>query len=269
MSEAGQPGTPQPKPSLWAQGREFINNMDARAWRAVGVTLGLYLVVGVMLVIERLYFNDQVEHFVKQWLGGADRAHWGLPATILIFTLTAFIGAPQFVLIGACVVAFGPEVGFWYAWFATIVSGAVTYGLGRSGSAQTLKRFGGATGGRFTHFMGKNGFLASFLIRNVPSAPFIVVNMAFGAARVAFWQFLGGLALGVLPKTAIVAFASDSILDALEGKVSSALGIGLVGIGVWFGAVVVVRWLVRRWDERKNGKPDDDNQKPDDDNVPS
>jgi uncharacterized membrane protein YdjX (TVP38/TMEM64 family) len=93
--------------------------------------------------------------------------------------------------------------------------------------------------------MGKNGFLASFLIRNVPSAPFIVVNMAFGAARVGFWAFLGGLALGVLPKTAIVAFAGDSIMDALEGKLSSAFLIGLAAIAVWFVGVVVIRHLVR------------------------
>jgi uncharacterized membrane protein YdjX (TVP38/TMEM64 family) len=236
--------------------------MDARAWRAVGVTIGMFVIVGIMLVVGRLYYGSQINAFIDGTLGQARRTHLGLWVTILVFTVTSFVGVPQFVLIAACVVAFKPEHGFWYAWIATIVSGAANYFVGWLTRAQTQKRFGGATGGRFTHFMGKNGFLASFLIRNVPSAPFIVVNMAFGAARVGFWAFLGGLALGVLPKTAVVAFGGDSIMDAFEGKPGTALLLAVAGIAVWFGGVVVIRWLVRRWDERKNGKPDGEDDPP-------
>ena len=110
--------------------------------------------------------------------------------------------------------------------------------------AETRKRFGGATGGRFTRFMGKNGFLASLIVRLVPSAPFVVVNMAFGAARVGFLAFIGGLALGVLPKTAILAFGMDAIFDALEGKVGSAVAMGVAAIALWIIVAVIVRnWL--------------------------
>lgn len=237
---------------------DFINNMDARAWRALAVTIGLFLIAGVMLVIGRLFYAEEIEAFIDTWLGGAERAHLGLPATILIFTLTAYFGTPQFILITACVVAFGPEVGFWYAWAATIVSGAVTYSTGRLSGGETRKRFGGATGGRFTRFMGKNGFLASFAVRFVPTAPFIVVNMAFGAARVNFWAFMSGLTIGVLPKTAIIAFAGDGIMDALEGNLGSAALMGVIAIALWFfGVLGVRRWLLKRAEDRgeDNGVP--------------
>ena len=258
MTEAG-PGSPQRKASLTAQIQDFFNNMDARAWRAVGVSVLLFVIVGAMLVVGRLYFEAPIETFINGTLGQARRTHLGLWVTILVFTVTSFVGIPQFVLITACVVAFKPEHAFWYAWVATIVSGAVNYAVGWLTRVQTQKRFGGSTGGRFTHFMGKNGFLASFLIRNVPSAPFIVVNMAFGAAQVDFWQFIGGLAIGVLPKTAMVAFAGDSFLDALQGKLSSWVGLSLAAAAVvaWFLSVVLIRALVRRWDERKAGKSDE------------
>jgi uncharacterized membrane protein YdjX (TVP38/TMEM64 family) len=209
----------------------------------------MVLVVGVILVIGRLYYGPQIEAFVDGTLGEARREHWGLPATILVFTLTAYVGAPQIVLIGACVVAFGPEQGFWFAWIATIFSGAATYFTGRFASRATQRRFGGATGGRFTRFMGKNGFLASLIVRFVPTAPFVVVNVAFGAARVSFWAFIGGLALGVLPKTAIVAFAGDGIMDALEGRLGSAALMGVLAIALWFfGVVLVRRWIRRQTD---------------------
>lgn len=250
MSDAAPPPEP-PVAGLAAKITDFLNNMDARAWRAVAVTIGLFVVVAIMLVIGRLFYAEEIERFINTWLGGAERARWGLPATILIFTLTAFFAAPQFVLIAACVVAFGPERGFWYAWIATIVSGAVTYAIGRVASAETLKRFGGATGGRFSRFMGKNAFLASFIVRFLPTAPFVVVNMGFGAARAKFAAFLGGLALGVLPKTAIVAFAGDGIMDALEGRLGSAALMGVIAIALWFFGVVLVRKALRAQSEQR------------------
>ena len=243
---SGEETPPGPKLGLGAKLGDFVNNMDARAWRAVAVTLGLFVVVGAMLVVGRLFFGDAIEIFIKSTLGEAERDHWGLPATIAVFTLTAYVGAPQIVLIGACVVAFGPEVGFWYSWAATIVSGAVTYLTGRLGGQDMARRYSGATGGRFTRFMGKNSFLASFVVRFVPTAPFIVVNMTFGAAKAGFIPFLGGLAFGVLPKTAIVAFAGDGIMDALEGNLGSAAVMGVIAIAAWFFGVVLIRKFVRR-----------------------
>lgn len=240
---------PSGQTGLIAQLGEFVNNMDARAWRAVAVAAGMVVFALAALVVTRIFFENNINEFIDSTLGEARRTHWALPATILVFTLTAYVAAPQFILITACVVAFGPEVGFWYSWAATIVSGVATYFTGRLAGEQTRKRFSGATGGRFTRFMGQNGFLASLIVRNLPTAPFIVVNTAFGAARVNFWAYIAGLAIGVLPKTAIVAFAGDGIMDALEGKIGSAAAMGAAAIAVWILAV----YIVRRWWRRERG----------------
>lgn len=243
MNDAVPPEPLQPQ-GLLAKLADFANNMDARAWRAVAISLAMVVVALVILVVGRLYYADEVERFINGTLGEARRGHWGLLATILVFTLTAYVGAPQIVLIGACVVAFGPELGFWNAWIATICSGAATFFTGRLTSAETQKRFGGATGGRFTRFMGKNAFLASLIVRLVPSAPFVVVNMAFGAARVSFWAFIAGLTIGVLPKTMLVAFAGDSIMDALQGEFLAAVVMAGLAVLVWVAVVLIVRrWL--------------------------
>jgi uncharacterized membrane protein YdjX (TVP38/TMEM64 family) len=243
---------PSERPSLWARLSEFAENMDSRAWRAVAISIAMIVIALIVLIIGRLYYGAEVEAFIDQTLGGARRTQLGLPVTIAVFTLTAYVGAPQFMLILACVVAFGPEQGFWFAWIATVVSGAATYFTGRLAGSETRKRFGGATGGRFTRFMGKNAFAASCFVRFVPTAPFVVVNMAFGAARVSFWGFIGGLTVGVLPKTAIIAFAGDGIMDALEGNLGSAAVMGAIAIALW----VLVAYVVRRWIRREK---DDEN----------
>ena len=246
---------PPPKPDRAASLSDIIENMDARAWRAMA--LSAILVVGflVLLVIGRVYYGPQITAFIDSTLGQAQREHWGLPATILVFVLTSFVGAPQFVLIGACVVAFGPVDGFWYAWVATIISGAVNYLAGALASAQTTKHFGGATGGRFTRFMSKNAFLASLLIRNVPSAPFIVVNMAFGAARVNFLAFMAGLTLGVLPKTALVAFGGAAIMAALEGNIGVAMVMVVAAAALWLLGAFFVRRFMRSSDSPRREPP--------------
>src|SRR6185436_19412593 len=109
---ADAPPPEPPKAGASAKIADFFNNLDARAWRAFAASLGMLIVAAVMLVIGRLYYGDQIEAFIDATLGQANRGHWGLAATVLVFTLTSFVGAPQFVLITACVVAFGPEQGF-------------------------------------------------------------------------------------------------------------------------------------------------------------
>src|SRR5215217_3727672 len=162
---------------------DFILNMEGRRWRAalatallLGATLGL-------LAVGKSQLGLATEAKLEAWLQGYAGSPWAFAATVALFVISAFIGAPQFILIAACVVAFGPNLGFFYSWAATIVSAGVTYWLGRGPTARLIDRFDSRTLDRLKRFVGKNAFYASFMIRNVPSAPFIVVNMAFGATR--------------------------------------------------------------------------------------
>jgi uncharacterized membrane protein YdjX (TVP38/TMEM64 family) len=252
MSEDGAPEEPKDKRpegsprGLFARLADFGANMEPRAWRAVALSVAMVVVALAVLIVGRLFFAEEIERFINGTLGEAGRGHWGLLASILVFTLTAYVGAPQVVLIAACVIAFGPEVGFWNAWIATIVSGVATYFTGLLASAETRKRFGGATGGRFTRFMGRNTFLASFIVRFIPTGPFIVANMTFGAARANFWAYIVGLGIGVLPKTILVAFAGDSIFDALQGEMLAALVMAALAIALWAAIALFVRWWMNR-----------------------
>lgn len=222
---------------------DFISNMEARRWRAVLATVVLLGAMVALFAVGKSQLGLDAEARLEAWLGGFRHGPWGLPAAVIVFTVAAFFGAPQFILIAACVVAFGPWFGFLYSWIATVASAAVTYWMGRGPTARLLERHGGKTVGRLTRFVGKNAFYASFMIRNVPSAPFIVVNMAFGAARASFPGFLAGCALGVLPKTALVAFFGGSFMTAVSGD------------GIWTSAIlagVALAWLglmlgVREW----------------------
>lgn len=225
----------------------FLTEMDARRWRTAAVTVLLLAVVVAMFLVGKSTLGVQAEARMEEWLQGYSGSPWAFAITVLLFVVSAFFGAPQFILIAACVVAFGPVLGFWYSWIGTVVSAGVTYWLGRGPTARLLDRIGGRTVERLKRFVGRNAFYASFVIRNVPSAPFIVVNMAFGATRANFWAFLAGCALGVLPKTALVAFFGSAVFSAVRGD------------GVWHSLLLAgaaVLWLllmlaVREWIRRR------------------
>ena len=220
----------------------FLNNMDARAVRAVGVSVLLFASIALVFIMGRttaIFDEDDAPLF--NWLRAQSESPWGLPATVVVFTLAAFIGAPQFVLIAASVVAFGPMRGFAYSWLATVISAAVDFQLARVFGARILRRYGGDAINRLSQVIGKAGFWSSLVVRIVPSAPFIVVNMAAGASHMRFLAFLGGTGVGIIPKTALVAFAGGSVVQLAEGG-GLLIAAGLAAVAAaWLVAVVFAR----------------------------
>lgn len=224
----------------------LVSNMDARAWVSLGVSFLLFGGVGLVFVFGAQLMGFDSETALKGWLGAA-HGPWALPAAVAAFAGLAFLGAPQFVLIAATVVAFGPWAGSLYSWVGTLVSAMIGFWVGRSAGARTLQMFSGESLDRFMALIGRNGFLASLLVRLVPSAPFIVVNMAAGVTPMRMLDFAAGTALGIIPKIALTAFAGASILHVLSGGGPEGLAALALGVALWIAlGLAVRRWLRNR-----------------------
>jgi uncharacterized membrane protein YdjX (TVP38/TMEM64 family) len=224
---------------------QFWLRLDARATRAIAVSIGLFVVVAAVFVIGRLVL-DIGPSVIGEWFGSASTQWYALPLTILIFVAFSFLGVPQFGLMAAAIVAFGPRTGFVYAWIATLSSATVNYYLGRWFGAGLLARFGGDWAKRISDFIGRNGLLASMIVRWVPSGPFIVVNMGFGVARTPYWAFALGTILGTGPKLFVVALAGQSVLAMIsEGQLLIGLSLAVAVIG-WIGIMLAARRWLRR-----------------------
>lgn len=234
---------------LWRNVTGFFTNLDSKAIRAVWVSLLLLaLVVGVFL-IGKSSWGQGLTLALEDWMKQYAHSPMAIVIVTLVFCVSALFGAPQFVLIAACVVAFGPWWGFFYSWLATIISAAMTFYMGRFAGAGLMQRFGGERLNKLSHYLGKNAFTASFIVRNIPSAPFIVVNMAFGTSSASFIAFITGCALGVLPKTALVAMAGSSYTSLMQGhNWKMALAMAALAL-VWLGLMLLAR---RVYEQGKN-----------------
>ncbi len=183
--------------------------------KAVLFTVGFLILTIAMIAFGRQYFNlDGAE--LGQVFETLSGSVWALPVTIAVFCAAAFIGAPQWMLITASVLAFGPLQGGIYAWIATLTSAALDFTIARKIGAARLEIMSGAVLAKLTQAIRKNGFTTSFVVRLVPTGPFILVNFAAGLSNMKFLAFLAGTALGIIPKILIVSLIGLGVVSGIN-----------------------------------------------------
>jgi uncharacterized membrane protein YdjX (TVP38/TMEM64 family) len=229
---------------------KFLTTLDARAWRSVAISFVLFGGVGLVFLFGASLLGVKGAGVVEAWMGRGVHGPWALPAAVVGFTALAFLGVPQFVLVAAAVVAFGPWLGFVYSWVGNLVSSILGFYVGRRLGARVLRDHAGRGVNQVMELIGRNGFWASMIVRLVPSAPFIIVNMAAGVTTMRLVDFILGTAAGSVPKIALTAFAGNAVLHAVDGG----------GVGRWISlAAVAAVWIAialaaRAWLKRQEAK---------------
>ena len=225
----------------------FITNMDAKAWRTLAVSFVLFGGVGIVFLFGAQLIGLDGERTVESWMAGAAGGPWALPVAVGAFAALAFLGVPQIALIAAAVVVYGPWFGMLYSWIGTLASSLVGFALGRTFGARLIRDYAGDGVRRFMLLVGKNGFMASLIVRLVPSAPFIVVNMAAGVTPMSLLAFAGGTAIGIVPKIALTAFAGHSVVRAMQGGGWQYVAVLVAVAAAWLASGLIARaWLKRR-----------------------
>ncbi|MFN4025195.1 MAG: TVP38/TMEM64 family protein [Hyphomonas sp.] len=178
---------------------------------------------------------------ITGWMEALNHGPWGLIAVIAVFCIAAFVGVPQFALIAAAVAVFGPWHGAGYSWIANMISGAITFWIGRAAGEEAFRRYAGRRAQKLSRFVGRNALAASAFVRNVPTGPFLIVNMAFGVSNAKFRDYWIGMGIGIIPKIALIAFAGRSLLAALQGNLGIAVLAALAAVAAYVGGYVYFR----------------------------
>ena len=205
----------------------------------------LSLVIVATFVLGRFVFDIDLSVYEER-LQSLRGSVWGLPVVILIFTVASFFGLPQWALITISVVAFGPTAGAIYSWIATLVSAMLNFWLADLLGRERLSRLTGPRLGNVLDRIKRNGLLWSFVVRLVPTGPFILVNMAAGVSSITTRSFFIGTALGIIPKILVVALLAKGVFAGLDGRMMSFVFIllAVAAIGMTF-------WLQKRFGTQK------------------
>ena len=176
---------------------------------------------------------------------------WSPLIVLAVYTPAAFVMFPRPLITLFAVIAYGPWLGFGTAMAGILVSAVCTYYTGGALPENTLRKL---AGDKFERAMGAlrgRGFAASFAVSIAPVAPFPVIGMVAGAAAISLWQYLAGMALGMLPGTLATTVFADQLKNALEdpSKINYWIVIGVIAV------FVALMLGVRRWLLNVQGQP--------------
>jgi uncharacterized membrane protein YdjX (TVP38/TMEM64 family) len=237
----------------------FINNMDAKAWVSFAASALLLAFVVFMFAFGRSFLNLEQDGQLEDLVFAASQSPWAAPIVVAIFVALALTGFPQILLIAATVIVFGPAVGGFYAWLSTMISATFTFWLGWWYGGRFVARYGGEKVRATIEFIGRHGVAASALIRLVPTAPFIVVNAAAGAARIPIWKYWLGTGFGIIPKILLVvglgavgpgeahlADGVEGIVDFFTSRRPQDLALIALIVAGWVGILLIARRAIMR-----------------------
>ena len=169
---------------------------------------------------------------------------------LVVYVVAGLLVMPLTLLVAATLVVFGPWPGAPYALVGALVSGCVTFGIGRiAGHAWVdawLARRASTRMATLHERLTRRGALAIALVRLTP-IPYTVVNLFAGAADIRVRDFVIGTAIGLLPVIAILAGVADRMREWLDHpditQVAELLTIVVVAIALL--------WMLRRMAERR------------------
>lgn len=172
---------------------------------------------------------------------------------LLTYVVAGMLVVPVVLLIAVTNMVFGPALGTLYALGGSLLSATAMYGIGALLGQDTLQRFLKGRLRSLNRQLEQRGVLAVAVIRLMPVAPFTVVNLLAGAARIRLWHFLLGTALGMLPGIVLTALFIDRVEASLRAPSTTSvawLGVAVAGI---VAVALVVKYRLRS--RRKKSPP--------------
>ena len=129
----------------------------------------------------------------------ATHSGW-MPVLIMaLYVLSSAVMFPNTVLCFATILALGTHPGLLYATVGSLLAALVAYAGGRYYGAAPLKRLDIKGLSRMSQAMRQGGIVQITILRLLPLAPFSIVNLMAGAARVRVLPFTIGTLLGMAP----------------------------------------------------------------------
>lgn len=172
---------------------------------------------------------------------------WAGPIVVAAFLIGSFVVFPVSALIAATGVALGPTWGLLWASVGSMLAAIVTYGVARLLPEEVLENWAGPWIRRLGRRFENGGIVSVMVARNVPVAPFTLVNVVSGAAGIRFRDYVIGTVLGMGPMIAALTILGDSLRGALIAPTAANIVLLCIAVTIWFGVAFVLQTLSNRW----------------------
>jgi phospholipase D1/2 len=201
-------------------------------------------VLGVLGLTAAWHWTPLQDYADPRWLaralGWVAHSAW-LPVLVLgVYVLSNAVMFPITVLCFATILALGTHPGLLYATVGSLLAALVAYAGGRYYGADALGQIQGLT--RMRDALRQGGIFQMTLLRLLPLAPFSIVNLMAGAARVRVFPFIVGTILGMLPGNLLFTAFGRQFRQMIANPTPTEIA---VMVAVTLGASIVFWYLHR------------------------
>lgn len=168
-------------------------------------------------------------------------------AVIVGYVLMVLMAVPVFALITVGTLVFGPWPGMAYSLLGMVAGATVAYGFGRFTGAQGMDRLASGRLRLLDAHLRQRGLVTMALVRFMPVAPFMVVNLAAGALRVRLRDYVLGTFFGLLPGTVVFSLFLEQLKEAWRNPDASTYAVA----GIWAAVTVLALWWFKRYMTRR------------------
>jgi len=192
--------------------------------------------------------SDWVDpEYLTRWADRIRSHPMSFPITLAAYVAAGFLMVPVILLVGVTALVFGPFWGGAYAWGGCLVSALVGFWAGSVLGKRPVRKLAGRHLNRMSRRMSSQGLLAVVMLRNVPVAPFGLVNLIAGASKMKFKNYLFGTALGTLPGVVLISILADRLVYAIKNpswinSLIPAVLLAVLVVGNW--------WMTKRLTKR-------------------
>ncbi len=171
---------------------------------------------------------------------GAIRSHpMSFPIVMAVYVAAGFLMVPITLLVGVTAMVYDPEWAVLYALSGCLLSALATFLAGAGLGKQMVRKVAGKKLNHISRQMAKKGILTVAVIRNIPVAPFTMINLIAGASHIRLKDYLMGTALGMTPGILAITIFADRLLhtithpDWINALIAAALAVALVAGNLW------------------------------------
>ncbi|MFP4901053.1 VTT domain-containing protein [Paraburkholderia sp. BR14261] len=217
--------------------REFVPGRGGRSITGRLMLLGLGALFAVLMTLA-WHYTGLARYANLGSIGNAARAlaaaRFGPMLLVGAYALAAVASVPVTVLIVCAGVLFGAFAGSLYALAGSLLAALITYSIGRWAGRDAVRRHAGSRLNLLSARLGKQGVAAVVVLRILPLAPFVLVNLAAGASHIGLRDYLLGTLIGMGPGIILGATFAQQLAAAVHHP-----GVGSVALLVAIGAVLV------------------------------
>lgn len=212
------------------------------------ITLGIALVLGLALLLNWGWGSVLDKETAVRYLETIQTSTWSPVILTGVFLFGGLVGLPLNLILVAAALVLGPFVAFGCGIVGAQISAIAAFGLGRWFGKPLVAKLARKDIDEMSRRIGRHGVLSVMLVRLVPIAPFIVINLLAGTSHLRFSAFNYGSLLGMLPGMLGVALLTDRLQSAVNNPGPLTFLLLAIVAALFIGMILFVRKKLRTKD---------------------